>query len=115
MTQKKHHYKKSVLCVHLALMALPAVPLMTYAQSEKLQQTEQLKTNISFSIPSQSLERALLQYAQQADVEILIDSQDVTGLKSHAIQGNLSLKEGLRQLIGSNPIHYSIQISRGIG
>ena len=112
MTQKKHHYKKSVLCVHLALMALPAVPLMTYAQSEKLQQTEQLKTNISFSIPSQSLERALLQYAQQADVEILIDSQDVTGLKSHAIQGNLSLKEGLRQLIGSNPIHYSIQNNR---
>ncbi|EKT60279.1 TonB-dependent hemoglobin/transferrin/lactoferrin family receptor [Providencia burhodogranariea] len=106
MTQKKHHYKKAVLCVHLALMALPAVPIISYAQTEQSPQV------ISFSVPAQSLERALIQYAQQAKVEILIDTQDVAGLKSYAIQGNLSLKEGLRQLIGSNPIRYSIQNNR---
>ncbi|EKT59902.1 TonB-dependent hemoglobin/transferrin/lactoferrin family receptor [Providencia sneebia] len=106
MAQKKHHYKKIVFCVHLALITLPLAPVLSYAQTEQSSQT------IAFSIPAQSLEQALINYAQQANVEILINSQDVIGLKSQAVTGNYSLNAGLKKLIGANPIHYSIHNNR---
>ena len=111
-TLKKHHKNKTALCIHFALMALPVAPFVAYAQIQALQPTDQLQSTIAFSIPAQSLERALLQYAQQAKVEILIDSQEITGLKSRAIKGDLSLNDGLRQLIGSNPVRYTIENNR---
>lgn len=106
MTNNKFDYKKAVLGIHLALMALPAISFSSYAHANKLSQTA------SLSIPAQPLDSALLQFAQQANMEIFIDSQEINGLKSQKIQGNMSIQKGLDQLIGSNPILYQIDGNR---
>lgn len=106
MTKKKYHYKKAVVSIHLALMSLAIAPSASYAQEQ------QQPRKIAFSVPAQSLDQALIQYAQQANLEILLDSREVAGLRSQGVQGTMSANQGLQQLIGSNPIHFSIHNNR---
>lgn len=110
MTQKKHQYKTATLCVYLVLGALPAYSLFNIAHaSQSITATQQ---KISFSIGAGSLENALLQFAQQAKVEIIINSQEMNGLKSQGIKGQLTLQEGLQQLVGENPVQVQIHNNR---
>ncbi|MEQ4673848.1 TonB-dependent hemoglobin/transferrin/lactoferrin family receptor [Providencia vermicola] len=110
MTQKKHQYKKATLCVYLVLGALPAYSLFNIAHAN--QPITEAQQKISFSIGAGALENALLQFAQQAKVEIIINSQEMNGLKSQGIKGQLTLQEGLQQLVGTNPVQVQIHNNR---
>lgn len=110
MAQKKHHYKKATLCVHLALFTLPAFSFFNLAQANSAVASAQQE--ITFSVEAGSLENALLQFARQAKVEIIIQSREINELQSQGLKGSFTLQEGLRRLIGSNPVQYQLQNNR---
>src|SRR5690606_14586721 len=56
-----------------------------------------------FKIPEQSLENALLAFARQAGVQLVMNSSQVGGFTSSRVTGRYSRTRGLQILIGSLP------------
>jgi hypothetical protein len=54
---------------------------------------------LAFSIPSQSLETALMAYARTTGVEVFVDHALVAGRQSGTVQGVYSLETALRRLL----------------
>ncbi|QLF93365.1 TonB-dependent receptor [Pseudomonas sp. ABC1] len=61
-----------------------------------------------FNIPAQSLDSALIQLAQQADVEIYMSTAGLRGLTGNPITGRMRLEEALRRLLSGRGIQYSL-------
>ncbi|KAF1066588.1 MAG: TonB-dependent heme receptor A [Pseudomonas citronellolis] len=57
-------------------------------------------------IDAQPLPRALLQFAEQAGVQVFFDSQRFEGLSSHAVHGDFVLADGLSQMLLGSPVEY---------
>lgn len=55
--------------------------------------------SIAFSIPGQSLDSALTQFADQAGLRILFTSDDVAGLRSNGLDGQYPVPEALSRLL----------------
>lgn len=50
---------------------------------------------IAFDLPAQSLNSAILAYADRAGVQVFYDAARVSDLRSAAVRGNLTKKEAL--------------------
>lgn len=62
----------------------------------------------AFSIAQQPLRSALLQFAEQAKLQVFFADVELDGMTAQPLQGNFPVQQGLRQLIGSNPVQFSI-------
>ena len=61
---------------------------------------------VRFDIPAQSLDSAVLAFAEQAKVQVFFDSRKLAGLRSEGLHGEYSSREGLALLLGGNPVRY---------
>lgn len=59
----------------------------------------QASDDLSFAIPAQSLERALMLYAQTTGVEIFVDHALIVGRRSAAVQGLYGFEAALRLML----------------
>ncbi|WP_083334238.1 TonB-dependent receptor [Pseudomonas lundensis] len=90
--------------VHVGVFALLAAQVPAQA-AEKTESAVQ-QTFIAFHIPAQPLDKAVLQFAEQAGLQVLFDSHLLQGLHAPALKGDFGVQEGLARLVGSNPIEY---------
>lgn len=58
----------------------------------------------SYSIPDGRLDAALLTFAEQAGVQVVMQAQDVRGYRAPAVTGRLSREQALQRLIGAAPV-----------
>ena len=65
------------------------------------------RSAIAFNIPSQSLNSAILTYADRAGVQVFYDVQRVSGLRSSAVTGSYSREQALAQLLAGTGVTYS--------
>nr|WP_242671917.1 TonB-dependent receptor [Stutzerimonas kirkiae] len=68
-----------------------------------------LARTLSFDIPPQPLREALLHFASQAGIDLLLAEVDLNGLESAALQGQYSIEQGLQRLLAGTGIGYSQQ------
>lgn len=61
---------------------------------------------IRFDIPAQSLDSAVLAFAEQAKVQVFFDSRKLAGLRSEGLHGEHTSREALALLLGANPVRY---------
>lgn len=88
-------FSMSALAMSIAL-ALGTLPQAAVAQSASIQ----------FHIPAQSLSKALLEFGEQASLQIFFSQDVVQGYSAPALTGSLSPEEGLRRLLAGTGIEF---------
>jgi iron complex outermembrane recepter protein len=91
-----------VRCALLASMAICA--MLTLAGPAVGAQAQQ--TQIHFTIPAQPLPQALLTFAQQTHLSIVAPDELTAGLRSAAVSGVFTEKEGLRRLLSGSGLRF---------
>ncbi|KAA9000486.1 TonB-dependent hemoglobin/transferrin/lactoferrin family receptor [Affinibrenneria salicis] len=61
-----------------------------------------------FAISAQPLNSALLRFAEQAGLQVFFADVKLDGMQSSPLRGRYPIEQGLRQLIGGNPVNYQI-------
>ena len=90
----------------LLIAASSLTPLVVQAADG----TEQViyQSQHRFLIPAQPLHSALTRLADQADLQLLIRTDQITG-QSRAVQGSLSVEQALQQLLGESGYRYELK------
>ncbi len=70
---------------------------------------------VRFDIPAQSLDSAVLAYAEQSGVQVFFDSRKLAGLRSEGLHGSYPAEEGLRQLLRGTPVRYHFSAAGQVG
>ncbi|MFK3774288.1 TonB-dependent siderophore receptor [Pseudomonas sp. NPDC089406] len=81
-----------------ALALAMSLPLSAHVQASEA----------AFDIPAQPLARALQQFGQQANVQLLFSPDDVSNLRSSALHGRLDTETAIRTLLGGNNLRYNL-------
>lgn len=91
----------------LAAMMLtqPAVTLAAQAEASGAQAAQQKH----FNIAAQPLQSAMLRFAEQAGMQVFFDEVKLDGMQAAALDGSMSVEQGLRRLIGGNPVAFRLQ------
>lgn len=91
----------------LAAMMLtqPAMALAAQADASSAQAAQQKH----FNIAAQPLQSAMLRFAEQADMQVFFDEVKLDGMQGAALNGSMSVEQGLRRLIGDNPVAFRLQ------
>ena len=63
-----------------------------------------LSHRYNFKIAPQALSSALIQFSEQADVQVVGRADSYANLKTEGVSGELTAREALRNLIGHNPL-----------
>ncbi len=77
------------------------------AQAQQTPGNAVLQQSITFNIPAQNLNSAILSFADKASVQVFYDVSRLDGLRSSAVRGNLSRDQALAQLLSGTGITYS--------
>ncbi|WP_420548045.1 TonB-dependent siderophore receptor [Curvivirga sp.] len=90
-----------------ALVSTPTLIQSAYAEStEVIVQTAQAIEQIRFSIDEQSLADALVKFGQQSGVQVSVDSDRVTGLRTKGVIGVMSKESALIELLSGTGLNY---------
>ncbi|OCW57470.1 TonB-dependent siderophore receptor [Hoeflea olei] len=87
------------LAIGLTLTASPVL-------AQQGASTAATQAEIAFNIPAQSLNRAILAYADRAGVQVFYDVDIVSGLRSTPIQGRFSPEQALARMLAGTGIGY---------
>ena len=66
-----------------------------------------LATTVVFDIDAQPLSSALIQFSQQAHIQVMSSGGDLDSLRAPAIKGRLAIGEALDRLLAGTLLHYS--------
>ncbi len=82
----------------------------SYARAEQpTAATTHGEQQAEFTIPAQPLNSALLRFAEQAGLQILLPTSGLLdGMQATPLQGRYPVNQALRRLIGNNPVDYQI-------
>ncbi len=89
------HPRLSTTALAMALLA----PIASQAEAQKIQ----------FDIGAQSLPSALRQFGQQSQLQVLYSADEVQGLRSNPVRGQLSVEAALAELLRGTGASYSLQ------
>ena len=67
-----------------------------------------LDTQVAFDIPAQALDMALLMYSRQSGIQIIAASETLSGKRAHAVQGMVSARAGLAQLLTDTGLSFAL-------
>ncbi|MEQ9886640.1 TonB-dependent receptor [Pectobacterium zantedeschiae] len=95
------------LAVGIAL-SLPGSFHYAQAETQATNVQEAARQNTAFSISSQPLSSALLRFAEQAGLQVFFADVKLENMQAAALQGRFTPEQGLRQLIGTNPVDFQI-------
>lgn len=83
------------------IAVLPLLPAPVWAQTSAKQPTQPTR---NFDIRSSQLSESIVAFADQAGVQIAVNSQEVRGIPSHRVIGRYSREDALRRLVGNAPV-----------
>jgi iron complex outermembrane recepter protein len=66
-----------------------------------------------FDLPEQALQTSLIEFALQANVTVIADSNLLRGFRSHSIVGPLTTGNALADLLSSAPLSFQVQENTG--
>jgi len=69
-------------------------------------QAGDLEQELTFSIPSQPLSSALLQFGQQTKIQVLTASPQLSGVKSAGAEGHMSARAALEAILSGSGLSY---------
>jgi iron complex outermembrane recepter protein len=67
-----------------------------------------LDREVQFNIPAQSLSPALIQFSNQADVQVITKANDVSGERTRGVAGWMTVGEALKQLLQETGFSYLV-------
>ncbi len=67
------------------------------------------KSVLTFDIPAQDLNGALLSFAETSGVQVFYDMARVETLKGHAVQGSMDWRQGLEVLLSGTGLTYRVE------
>src|SRR5262245_26748183 len=89
------------------VLALPAVmPGVAEAQTSASNAASPQRAERTFDIPAQTLAKALIQFGEQANVQLTIDADLVSGKLANAVNGRLPVEAALQQLLAGLGLEY---------
>lgn len=99
----------SRLALAIGIASSTLVPF-SYARAEQpTAATTHGEQQAEFTIPAQPLNSALLRFAEQAGLQILLPTSGLLdGMQATPLQGRYPVNQALRRLIGNNPVDYQI-------
>jgi len=83
---------------------LPVSALL--ALSATAVQAASLDRQVAFSIPSQPLDGALLEFSRQADIQLALDANELDNIQAPELKGTLAASVALRRLLSSSGFKY---------
>ncbi|MFJ5439349.1 TonB-dependent hemoglobin/transferrin/lactoferrin family receptor [Pectobacterium brasiliense] len=91
-------------------IALSLSGSLQYAQAETQAASvqEAARQSSAFSIGAQPLSSALLRFAEQAGLQVFFADVKLENMQAAALQGRFTPEQGLRRLIGTNPVDFQI-------
>ncbi|AIU87940.1 TonB-dependent receptor [Pectobacterium odoriferum] len=91
-------------------IALSLSGSLHYAQAETQAASvqEAARQSTAFSISAQPLSSALLRFAEQAGLQVFFADVKLENMQAVALQGRFTPEQGIRQLIGANPVDFQI-------
>lgn len=92
-----------------ALAAASTIALVASISSAYAQ--EQVRT---FNIPAQPLASALIEFSRQSDIVVVADPAVVNGRQAPALQGSLTVSQGLDRLLAGSGLTHSLSPSGAI-
>lgn len=69
-------------------------------------QAASLDRQVAFSIPSQPLDGALLEFSRQADIQLALDADELDRIQAPELKGTLAASVALRRLLSSSGYRY---------
>lgn len=91
----------------LSIVCCLTLPMVFASEKSSLpSQALHRKELLQFNIASQKLDQALLQFAQQADVQLIFKSTEFGRWQGRSVQGEMLLEQGLTQLLADAPVTY---------
>jgi iron complex outermembrane receptor protein len=67
---------------------------------------DRFSREVEFDIPAQALETALLEFSRQADVQVMVGSTAVSGLKSTTLKGRWAIARALDSMLRNTGLAY---------
>ena len=74
-----------------------------------LAQAEASKAVHNFSIPAQPLDAALMDFGQQAGLQVSIDAAELAGRTSEGVSGRMASRDALTQLLADSGLAYRVE------
>ena len=103
-----HRWPAPVVGVLLSFVCLFAVSLSTHAQSAVA------GDEVSFEIPAQPLDQALVEFGRQSRQELFYNAEDVSGLTANAVSGVLSRSDAMARLLTGTGMEFEQTPSGGM-
>lgn len=69
---------------------------------------DELATSSQFNIPAQPLNAALVAFSEQADIQLVVQTDNVNGLESRGVTGRHSAREALTLLLADSGLTYKL-------
>ena len=110
--QTSKHFKTALITAGLLLLTLSAGllnPLAARAQTPVM-----AGPVLEFNIPAQSLNSALLDFAERAGLELVYDFALVEGRRNQALNGTYTASEGLARLLADSGINYQFNSASSV-
>lgn len=76
------------------------------AVTEQPQTAPSQQTLVTFDIPAQELDRAVLAFAEQSGLQVIFDAALFTGLRGNPVQGRYASDQALQRLLSGMPVSY---------
>lgn len=106
---KKSTILTSRACVWALMTGLTAVQAPAMAQTQAQASSAQVR---AYDIPAQDLNRALLDFAQSSELQLVYDADWVRGRRSGALKGRYTPAQALERLLDGTGIGYSLSGGR---
>jgi iron complex outermembrane receptor protein len=92
--------------VSTLLMLFIACFCCSFARADAL---PALPPTLHFDIPAGDAQKTLLQFLTQSSIEMLYSSEDVRGVTTHAVSGDLSVAQALHQMLDGTGLEISFE------
>lgn len=90
------------------LATVSVFPVGAYTATAMAASAAELKTKYTFAIPSQSMAAALLTFSEQAKIQIMTASADLTGLTSPGVSGEHTVSDALQALLQGSGLKFRV-------
>lgn len=105
--KREPHALRAILMSTAAILAVSGTTMLGGAVLAAPAMAQTTPRAVTFNIPAQDLNGALLAFADAAGIQVFYDSAKVQGLRSTAVSGNFTPAQALQQLLAGTGIGYT--------
>lgn len=98
----------------MAMIVAAPVALVPWSWDAHAEEAGEADRKIRFNIPSQALSTALIAYAEQAKVQLIVPAEALAGLKAMTLSGEFDAQTALRALLAQSNLGFEVTGPRTI-